>query len=176
MADLADDEALRRSMYADIAVVLALFLGAGLLAGVLWPQLVEPVTVVRSDLGNATDEVGLAARISRDGWYSALAAVGGLGCGLVAMAWRRTHEVVTLSSVVAGSMMAALVSGWLGRALGPDNPDGVLAGASVGTSAPDVVQVYADAAYLVWPIAAVLGALVMLVSGPAGALYQRHDR
>jgi hypothetical protein len=161
----APDEA--RSMLVDVAVVLGAFLAAGIVAGILWPQLVEPVMLSRTELGISTDEVALSNRFSNDGWYAVLAGVAGLGLGVVLTAWRRTHEVVTLLVVVAGALLAAFVSARLGRLLGPEDPNRVLADAAVGASAPDVVRITAEVVYLVWPIAAVVGALIVLW-GPTG--------
>jgi hypothetical protein len=161
-------------MVVDILVVLGSFLLAGVAAGLLWPHLVEPVLVSRTDAGISTDELALAHRFSNDGWYAVLAAVGGLGLGLVTTAWRRTHEVVTLLVVVAGALLAALVSAQLGHLLGPEDPDIVLAGAEAGATAPDVVRVTAEAVYLVWPIAALVGALLVLSSAPGEPLLRRR--
>ncbi len=154
-------------MLVDVAVVLGAFLVAGIAAGVLWPVLVDPVVVTRTELGLSTDEVALSNRFSNDGWYAVLGGVLGLGLGLGLTAWRRTHEVVTLLVLVAGALLATLVSAQLGRWLGPDDPNRALADAAIGASAPDVVRVSAEGVYLVWPIAAVAGALIVLW-GPAG--------
>jgi hypothetical protein len=156
-----------RAMLLDVAVVLGAFLAAGTLAGILWPTLVDPVLVTRTDTGIAADEVALSNRFSNDGWYAVLGGVGGLGLGVALTAWRRTHEVVTLLVVVAGALVAALVSAQLGHWLGPDDPSRALADAAVGATAADVVDVTAEGAYLVWPIAAVAGALIVLW-GPSG--------
>lgn len=151
-----------RAILVDVAVILGLFLLAGVLAGILWPHLVDPVLVQRNKAGISTGEVALSNRFSNDGWYSVLGGVGGLLLGAVAVAWRGTHEVVTLLVVTAGAMLAALVSAWLGHRLGPEDPNLALADAAVGATAPDVVRVTANVVYLTWPIAAVVGALLVL--------------
>jgi hypothetical protein len=150
------------SVLGDAAVVLGAFLAAGLVAGVLWPHLVHPVHVTRTSAGIVTGELDLSHRIDNDGWYSVLAAVGGLVLGVVLSLWRRTNEVVTVLLVTAGAFLAAWVSAVVGRALGPDDPRKALAHAAVGATAPDRVTVSAHAAYLVWPIAAVAGAVLVL--------------
>jgi hypothetical protein len=165
-----------RAMLVDVAVILGAFLVAGVVAGVVWPQLVQPVTVSRNELGISTDEVALSHRFSNDGWYAVLAGVGGLGLGVLMATWRRTHEVVTLLVVVAGSLLAAVVSAQLGYRLGPEDPNIVLADAAVGATAQDVVRVSADVVYLVWPIAAVVGALVVLWSPPREQVGHRSGR
>lgn len=156
-------------MRRDIVVVLLAFLVAGLLAGALWPQLAEPVTVSRSEVGLVTDEVGLAHRFSSDAWFTLLGGGAGLLLGVVLTRWRSSHEVVTVLTVTAGAMLAALVCARVGTWLGPDAPERVLDGAPVGATAPAQVRLASDAAYLVWPAAALTGAAVMLWSSrPAG--------
>jgi hypothetical protein len=49
----------------------------------------------------------------------------------------------------------------------------VLAGAAVGATAPDAVTVTAEAAYLAWPLGAVLGAILVLWSPPGERLLER---
>jgi hypothetical protein len=163
-------------MLTDLGVVLGLFAVAGVLAGVLWTVLAAPVTVVRLEAGTASDELALSHRISQDGWYAVLAGLGGLALGVVCMAWRRTHEVVTLLGVLAGALLAALLAARVGGFLGPDDPDAVLADSAIGSTAPDMLTVHADGAYLVWPIAAMAGALVVLWSGPGERLLSRGHR
>lgn len=146
----------------DIVVVLGTFLVAGAVAGVLWPQLVEPVTVTRNEFGLVIDEVGLARRFNNDGWYALLGGAGGLLLGTVLTLWRNAHEVVTVLVVTAGAMVAALVSARVGTWLGPDAPEQVLEGAPQGATAAAQVQLASSAAYLVWPVAALTGAVVVL--------------
>lgn len=175
-AETGQVEGADRRMLVDLGVVLGLFAVAGVLAGVLWPRLVEPVTVVRLEVGTASDEVALAHQISQDGWYAVLAGVGGLVLGVACMAWRRTHEVVTLLGVLAGAGLAALLAARVGGFLGPSDPSDVLADATVGTTASAVLAVHAEGVFLVWPIAAVAGALVVLWSGPGERLLGRGRR
>jgi hypothetical protein len=155
-----------RRLAADIVVVLGVFLLAGAAAGALWPQLVDPVTVTRTDFGLVTDEVGLARRFDNEGWYAVLGGCGGLLLGVLLTAWRRTDEVVTVLVVVAGALLAAFVSARLGTWSGPDDPERVLADAASGTTAPAQVRLAAEAAYLVWPAAALVGAVVVLWASP----------
>lgn len=165
-----------RPLLVDLGVIVGVFLLAGVATGVVWPLLVDPVTVTRGELGISTGEVALAEQFDNDGWYSVLAGGCGLVLGLVLMAWRRTNEVVSLLAVVGGAFLAAWVSAEVGSLLGPDNPDEVLATAELGATATDVVVLSAEAAYFVWPIAAVLGALLVLWSPPGQRLLGRPGR
>ena len=146
----------------DVGIVMVAFLVAGLVVGLVWPQVVEPVTVTRNDFGLQTGEVALARRFGHDAWYSILGGGAALLLGIVLTSWRRAHETATLVAVVLGALLAAWVSSVVGTATGPEAAEVVLADAAMGTSAPDQVLVTAEAAYLVWPLAAVLGAVLVL--------------
>jgi hypothetical protein len=172
----------------DVAVALVAFLVAGVLVGVLWPQLVDPVVVERAELGMLTDEVALGDRFDAVGWYSLLGGGFALLLGIALLARRQINEVVTVLAVLAGACLAAWLSAQLGTALGPEDPDKVLAGAEIGATAEERVVLTADVAYLVWPISAMIGAVVVLWSRPgrrpqeepgshpaAGQDVDRHD-
>ena len=152
----------RSSLLVDTAVVLGSFLLAAVAVGLLWPQLVDPVTVTRTGAGTVIGEAELAQRFDNDAWYAVLAAAAGLVLGIGLTAWRRTHEVVTVLLVAAAACLAAWVSAAIGTWAGPEDPERILARGAMGVTAPEQVRVDASAAYLVWPTAAVAGALVVL--------------
>jgi hypothetical protein len=158
----ADPPVARGAVVRDAAVVLVAFLVAGVVVGLVWPQLVDPVTVTRTEAGLATGEVALAHRFDQDAWYSLLGGGVALLLGVVLTLWRRAHETATLVVLVLGALLGAAVSSLVGTATGPEAAEVVLAEAEVGATAPDRVQVTADAAYLAWPLTAVLGAVVVL--------------
>jgi hypothetical protein len=157
-----------------VVVVLVVFVVAGVVVGVIWPHLVDPVTVTRDKLGVTTGELALSERFDNDGWYVLLALALGLVLGVALTAWRRSNEVVTVLAVVASALVAAWVSATVGTRLGPEDPNRVLAQAENGASAPDVVRVSADGAYAMWPIGAMAGALIVLW-GPPGGLRRREE-
>jgi hypothetical protein len=153
-----------RRVVADVAVVLVAFVVAAVVVGVLWPMVVDPVVVERAEQGVLTGEVALGDRFDAVGWYSLLGGACGLLLGVLLVARRRTHEVVTLLAVLAGACLAAWLSARVGTWLGPDDPSQVLADAEVGATAEDQVVLTAEVAYLVWPISAMVGAVVVLWS------------
>jgi hypothetical protein len=157
-----------RTVARDVVVVLGAFLAAGVLVGIVWPQVVEPVTVTRSEFGLQTGEIALAHRFGHDAWYSLLGGGAALLLGVVLTFWRRAHETATLAALVLGALLAAWVSSTVGTATGPEAAEVVLADAEVGATAPDQVLVTADAAYLAWPLAAVLAAVLVLWAAPTG--------
>ena len=153
----------------DVLVVLAAAALLGVLIGLLWPQLADPVTVVRTESGLVRDEVALAEQFDALGWYSVLSEVGGGLLGAVMLAWRRTDEVVTLVAVVAGAFLAAWLAARVGLAVGPGDPAAVLSEAAEGDTAPAALTLDAAAAYWVMPLFATLGALLYLLSPLAEA-------
>lgn len=159
----------------DAVVVLGAFAVVATVAGLLWPHLVTPVQLTRNDFGVATDEVALSERFDNDGWYAVLAGGCGLVLGAVMSYWRRAHEVVTLLLSLAGAFLAAWLMAAVGTWAGPEDPAVVLENAEVGASATGMVTVSADAAYLVWPIATLVGALLVLWSQPGEPLVRRRE-
>ena len=151
----------------DVAVTLFAFLVAAVVVGVVWSQLVDPVIVEQTELGLLSDEVALGDRFDTVGWYTLLGGGAGLLLGVALVARRQAHEVVTLLAVLAGACLAAWLSARVGTWVGPDDPEQVLAGAEVGATAEDRITLDADVAYLAWPIAAMIGATVVLWSRPA---------
>jgi hypothetical protein len=154
----------RRLLAGDAAAVLGVLLLLGVLAGLLWPHLVDPVEFERTANGITADEVALAQQFDDDGWYVVLAAVAGAVAGGALTLWRDRDPVATVLLLLVGASLAAWVSTQVGTAVGPPPVRGVLEHARVGTTAPAPVQVQAWAAYLVWPIAALFGAVVVLWS------------
>src|SRR5690242_2779780 len=104
----------------------------GVVAGVLWSQLADPVVATRTAQGVASGESDLAKQVTSDGWFAAIGFVGCLLAGLALTVWRRTDEVVTLLALVAGSLLAAWLCSWVGGVLGPDPAAQTLADAAVG--------------------------------------------
>ena len=156
-----------RSAGRDAVAVLGSFLVLGTVAGVVWWLVTDPAEFSpTSDGGGAMGESELAKRFAVDGWYSVSAAVAGFIGGLALTAWRsRDHRLTTLLLVPAAGLAAA-VAALVGRLLGPDDPDAVLATAARGQGVPVELTVTAAACYLVWPIAALAGALMVLWSSP----------
>lgn len=155
-----------RAVTRDVLVVLATFVVAALVAGALWPQLVDPVVVEMTELGLLTDEVALGERFDTVGWYSLLGGGFGLLLGATLTARGRAHEVATLLAVLAGACLAAWLSARVGSWLGPGDAERALAGAAPGTTAEEKITLTTDAAYLTWPIAALFGAALVLWSRP----------
>jgi hypothetical protein len=140
---------------------------AAVVIGLLLPHVADLAEAVRTADGVVTSEVEVGKRFEDDGWLVVLGGLAGLGLGMGLQLWRRTHEVVTLVAIVASALSAALLAGWIAETTGPGDAMRVLAEAKVGATARVPVEIDSRVAYLVWPLAGALGALVTLVALPA---------
>jgi hypothetical protein len=150
----------------DALLTLVTMALVGVVAGVLWSQLADPVVATRTAEGIGSGEADLARQVSADGWFAAIGFAGCLVAGVVLTLWRRTDEVATLLALVAGAVLAAWLCSNVGALLGPDPATQTLADAAVGTRAEDQLQVHTWVVYLAWPFGAVVGSLLVLLGLP----------
>ena len=149
---------------ADILVVLGVFVALGLVCAVLWWLLINPAEFTKLRSGGSMNELELAKRFNGDGWYAVIAAVAGLTAGILLTWWRSRDYLLTTLLLFVGSGVAAAVMALVGHAIGPADPNTVLATAAIGAKIPVALSVTSRATYLVWPIAALVGSLVVLWS------------
>lgn len=161
-ARAADTPVTGRALAVDLLWVLGVSVAAAVVAGFAWAALVPSVEVLRTADGFTTSEVALGRRFGNDGWFATLSAGVGLLSGLALTVWRRTHESFTVLVVVVGALLGSWLMAQVGGWAGPPDPFAVLAEAPAGTAAPEQVRVTAAASYLVWPVAALVGALIAL--------------
>lgn len=140
---------------------VALALGVGALAGVVWWQIVDlPGYLVGQDGSAATTERGLADFVAGDAWFSLLGALVGLLLGW--LGWVRLRLLgwpVVL--IVAGTAVgAALLCWFVGYHLGPGSFNQRLADARPGDVVLIQLTLRAKAALLVWPFAATVPVLL----------------
>lgn len=149
----------------DAVAVLGTSLALGLVGGVLWWLLTEPALFEVGEQGTlGMGEVELADRFSATGWFTVLAVVFGVLSGGALTWWRSRDPILTAVLLVAGSVLGTLVMAGVGRLLGPADPETVAATARPGTLVPAALEVGAGVVYLVWTIAALAGALMVLWS------------
>src|SRR5680860_1395943 len=156
----------RTTVLRDVAAALAGYLVIGVVAGVLWWLLFDPAMFTKVRGRGSMGELELGKRFNADGWYLVVAAFSGLVSGVAVTAWRSRDLLLTTGLVVAGSCLAAAVMALAGYVLGPGDPDVALAAAQVGAQVPVQLKVTAHTAYLVWPVATLVGALIVLWSPP----------
>jgi len=148
----------------DAGIIIGVFVVLGVLCGVLWLLLVDPAQRVRVDGGVGQDEIELARMFGYDGWYAVIAAPTALIAGLVLTTWRSRDPLATLLLVVAACVLAALVMQGTGYLLGPADPVKVLTDAPIGATADVQMEISGLSTYLAWPVPALLGSLISLLS------------
>nr|WP_297413562.1 hypothetical protein [uncultured Nocardioides sp.] len=152
----------------DVVAVLGVYVLLGLLAAVAWWVLWEPALFTKAEgggLGMGEDQLG--RRFNADGWYAVIAAVCGLVSGTALSWWRGRDPLLTSVLVLGGSIVAAGVMAVVGGWLGPPDPTTVVASVEVGATVPSELAVDATVCYLVWPVTALIGCLIVLWSPPA---------
>ncbi len=168
-ADAADAEVppARNEALLDVAWVIGVSVALGLVGAVLWWLVVDPAMFTKADNGGlAMGEVQLGKQFATDGWFVVIAATLGLLSGGALTWWRSRDFLLTTGLLVVGSGVATALMVLVGRALGPADPASLAAAAAVGDRLPTQLAVNATVCYLVWPIAALVGALFVLWSPP----------
>ncbi len=158
-----------RAVGMDVATVLGAYLALGLVCGLLWWLLVDPATFTKVADGGSMGELDLGKRFNGDAWYAVIGAVAGLASGVLLSWWRSRDLLLVTVLLLVGACLAAAVMSMTGHLLGPGDPDAALAAAKAGGRVPVELEVTAKASYLVWPIAALIGSLVVLWSPPRDA-------
>jgi hypothetical protein len=133
----------------------------GLVAATLWSNLAPDIqgeltaTGVRVGIAQARRQFGV------DGWFAVVAAGGGLVLGTVVFARHRSRPVGALVVLAVAGLVAAAVQWSVGVLLGPEPVGERAAELPAGTSISMPLELNAPAALLGWPIAAVVGALLV---------------
>lgn len=161
-----------RSILAGSAIqaglILAAFAVAGGVCGLLWHVIWDaPTGVVFEQRWNLTTEDGLRSAFSATGWFVMLSAGFGGVLGVVIGLRTRERELVSLASVVVGSIVAALLMWRIGLALSVPDPSVLARRAADGTLLEGRIAVGGWSPFLAYPTAALFGILVpfVLVSG-----------
>jgi hypothetical protein len=149
----------------DVAVVVAWFVGLGILAAVLWWQLTPLAEYTRTATNAEMGEEELGRQVAADGWYVVIAAVGGLLSGVGLMSLRRRDPLAMVVLVTLGSLLCAWVMLRVGLWLGPADPKSALPHAAVGAKVPLQLKPHASGVVYVWPITALLGAIGVIWTG-----------
>jgi hypothetical protein len=148
-----------RPLLADAAVVLAWFVVLGVVAAVLWWQLTPLAEYTRTATSAQMNEEELGRQVAADGWYVALAAIGGVLSGITLLSWRRRDPLAMVVLVTIGSAVAAWVMLRVGLWLGPADPKSVLPTVTEGTKVPLQLKPEVTGVAYVWPIGVLLGAI-----------------
>jgi hypothetical protein len=144
-----------------VGAFVALGLGLGALAGVLWELVVDlPVYKIASDGGASTTERGLTEFFAGDAWFAAIGLPLGLGLGV--LGWRRFPDLGWPLVLVVGltALGAGLLCWMVGYRLGPGDFTPRLAAAQAGDVVPIELTLRARASLLAWPFFAVIPILL----------------
>ena len=150
-----------------VVAFVALGLGLGALAGVVWWAVVDlPAYTVGTEGQAGISERGLTEFVAGDAWFCAIGAVVGVGLGV--LAWRSLAglgwPLVLLVTAVAAA--AALVCWFVGHQVGPGDFVKRLAQAQPGDRVPIELTLRAPASLLTWPFFAVVPVLLGSSLGP----------
>lgn len=149
-----------------LATLLLASAAGGALLGVLhawlWVTLSNPPDAQVYADGIFLDEQALGGQATITLWYFVLAAGLGVVAGLVIGWFGRRVGWPTVIAVLAMSVVAALISRWLGvDVLGPD-PHAEAAHAKVGDLVQIGMQVSTRIAYLGWALGGLVGAIASI--------------
>ena len=148
----------------DVGVILGGMVVIGIVCGFVWSRVVTPPQLIRFETSIGQDELQLSRVFAMDGWYAIVAAGGGLLGGITFGLLRKRDALVTLLLILVGCVAAAFLMKVTGHVLGPDDPSAALRKAAVGTHAEGQLELNSFAPYLAWPLGALFGALIPLLS------------
>lgn len=151
----------------DITIVVVVFALGSVIAALIWKATAELPQWQNRDGRVVMDALNSSKTMSIDACYALVSIPIALILGVALMWWRRRSPVVAVFLIALVSVCAAALMERVGLWLGPSDPIGVLRSAPDLASASVQLQVQASGVLLVWPAAAVLGALLVLLLAPA---------
>jgi hypothetical protein len=143
-----------------------LFLVGGVVCALVWSAVVEPPTYP-ADLPMfagrpVPNGEGLDRTFNIDATFLLTAGAGAVLLGILSAGLFRRYGVVTVLSVLVGSVLAYFVMRHLGTGLGPEALAAQARGAGARATLLAPLQVQATGVYFVWPIGALTGAMAAL--------------
>jgi hypothetical protein len=158
--------------------IVLVFVVVAVACGLLWRGRVDVPSgvVVNHQWYPDPFSQGEQASFAATGWYVAIAVVAAFVLGVLAAWLSRAPEVLTLVAVLVGSLAAA----WLMRTVGlhgaPVDPQTAAAHAADGTKLSGTIGRPGTAAFVTWPLAAVVPlAVVFLLFTPRPAVETEND-
>lgn len=156
-----------RRLFLDAVWVVGTLAVLGVVGALVWDALVDLPSYQRTAQGAVLDQVQLAGLIGIDGWFVAVGGVAGLVAGGALMYFRPGDPLLTVVWLAAGGALAAWLMVEVGLLVGPADPGSVLSSLKPGEHAAVQLHPHATGVEFIWPIAALLGGLLVLLStGP----------
>lgn len=153
-----------RPVWVEPAVIVLLFVVAGVVGAFLWDWLwTAPVGVVVDHQWIAQDEAGLQGMFDATGWYVVVASGLGLLVGLGAAMFLDRVPLLTLLAVIVGSALATFLMLRIGLALGPPDPHTVALDSPDGTQLPGQLEVSEWSPWIALPAGALVGLAVVFI-------------
>jgi len=153
-----------RASARDVIVVLLTFAAAGALGALLWHWWWSPAPT--GFVFEKEPYFGPDLEFRSTGTYVVVSAGLGFLLGLLLTYLLDRDEVVTLVALVVGGVLAAGVMALVGHLLGPESAAEVARAAADGDSVKADLRVQPGAAYLIFPVASLVGSLVVLLTFP----------
>jgi hypothetical protein len=154
-----------------LLITVAVMLGSallGIIGGVLWSAVAPRALFMVASHGVAyVVNPETSAFIAADGWFSLIAAAGGVVIGLAAyLLGVRRHGPLPAAGALVGATAAAFLAEWTGSNIGVAAFRHRLATARPGTLLRQPVQLGAHGALAFWPLAAgaVVGGIELLLA------------
>jgi hypothetical protein len=150
-------------------VVLALlaYAGAGIVAGAVWEWVwTPPAQVIRDHHVFYSSYDSLRRVFSGTGLYAIVAAVGSVVVTAAVCLLTRGRELLTLATVLVGSVIAAVLMRLVGGWLGPDDPAQVAKTVANSSHVDGRLTVEGMSAYLVWPMVSLFILAVVFFAFP----------
>lgn len=172
----------------EVVVVLVVFAGVGLAAGWLWEHWWHPTTGAVIDgkwyAGTrvegdylVSDFPGLRGYFDATASFLLIGVVAGLVLGTLSALLARRSELVMLTVVAVGSVLACFLAYRLGVHLGPPDPDPIAATAKNGTVLPAGLSLKGKSPFIGWTLGALLGLgfTYFLTSGVSESRRREND-
>jgi hypothetical protein len=151
-----------RAAAVDVLIVAVWFVVAGAVGAVVWWQVTTLPKLTRTGDSASQAPDQLVSQVGIDGWFFVVAIVGGLLSGIALLAWRRRDPLLMVVLIALGAGLAAWVMVHAGLALGPSPELAALRDLAEGDEVSMQLKLHAPGMAWVWPIAALLGALLQL--------------
>ena len=145
---------------------LAAFALAGVVGALVWWQVVDLPAYTRVGTNGSMDAVELSRSVAIDGWYAVIG--GGLALVLGAVLCRfvgADHPRMTVVALLLAGLVGGSLMLHLGEALGPGPIEPRLEAAAEGDRVLVPLVASTPQLFWVWPIAALAGAVLVLLGG-----------